>query len=171
MLKVSASFPFLSTAAEGQRSDFSTQGWFIGTMCAVALLTLVVLMACFVRRNKGGKYAGTPSPRPQQQDMFSMGKGQLVFDQGWVPLPLRFRKGIKIQPMKWAAHVENTSLTLLSSEIKGTVHTIIRNTHIFSSCNASYPFWLFWFESAIQTSSLKLNWTRCQQYLFPDIIT
>ncbi|XP_042348491.1 neural cell adhesion molecule L1-like protein isoform X2 [Plectropomus leopardus] len=43
--------------AEGQRSDFSTQGWFIGTMCAVALLTLVVLMACFVRRNKGGKYA------------------------------------------------------------------------------------------------------------------
>ncbi|XP_073326585.1 cell adhesion molecule L1-like a isoform X2 [Pagrus major] len=44
-------------AAEGQRSDFSTQGWFIGTMCAVALLTLVALMACFVRRNKGGKYA------------------------------------------------------------------------------------------------------------------
>ncbi|XP_036961137.1 neural cell adhesion molecule L1-like protein isoform X2 [Acanthopagrus latus] len=44
-------------AAEGQRRDFSTQGWFIGTMCAMALLTLVVLMACFVRRNKGGKYA------------------------------------------------------------------------------------------------------------------
>ncbi|XP_035863866.1 neural cell adhesion molecule L1-like protein isoform X13 [Sander lucioperca] len=43
--------------AAGQRSDFSTQGWFIGTMCAVALLTLVTLMACFVRRNKGGKYA------------------------------------------------------------------------------------------------------------------
>ncbi|XP_040008517.1 neural cell adhesion molecule L1-like protein isoform X3 [Xiphias gladius] len=43
--------------AEGQQSDFSTQGWFIGTMCAVALLTLVALMACFVRRNKGGKYA------------------------------------------------------------------------------------------------------------------
>ncbi|KAM3618749.1 uncharacterized protein V6R79_024484 [Siganus canaliculatus] len=42
---------------EGQRSDFSTQGWFIGTMCAVALLTIVALMACFVRRNKGGKYA------------------------------------------------------------------------------------------------------------------
>ncbi|XP_039656371.1 neural cell adhesion molecule L1-like protein [Perca fluviatilis] len=43
--------------AAGQQSDFSTQGWFIGTMCAVALLTLVTLMACFVRRNKGGKYA------------------------------------------------------------------------------------------------------------------
>ncbi|XP_041801403.1 neural cell adhesion molecule L1-like protein isoform X2 [Chelmon rostratus] len=59
--------------AEGQQSDFSTQGWFIGTMCAVALLTLVALMACFVRRNKGGKYAGTPPP-PQRQDMFSMEK-------------------------------------------------------------------------------------------------
>lgn len=55
-----------------QRSDFSTQGWFIGTMCAVALLTLVALMACFVRKNKGGKYAGTPPP--QRQDMFSMEK-------------------------------------------------------------------------------------------------
>ncbi|XP_023283342.1 neural cell adhesion molecule L1-like protein isoform X3 [Seriola lalandi dorsalis] len=44
-------------AMEGPQSDFSTRGWFIGTMCAVALLTLVVLMACFVRRNKGGKYA------------------------------------------------------------------------------------------------------------------
>nr|XP_019945115.1 PREDICTED: neural cell adhesion molecule L1-like protein isoform X7 [Paralichthys olivaceus] len=42
---------------EGQQSNFSTQGWVIGTMCAVALLTLVALMACFVRRNKGGKYA------------------------------------------------------------------------------------------------------------------
>uniref|UniRef100_A0A671W005 Neural cell adhesion molecule L1-like protein n=1 Tax=Sparus aurata TaxID=8175 RepID=A0A671W005_SPAAU len=49
--------PLAQETAEGQRSDFSTQGWFIGTMCAVALLTLVVLMACFVRRNKGGKYA------------------------------------------------------------------------------------------------------------------
>ncbi|XP_026188048.1 cell adhesion molecule L1-like a isoform X6 [Mastacembelus armatus] len=42
---------------EGQHSDFSTQGWFIGTMCAVAFLTLIALMACFLQRNKGGKYA------------------------------------------------------------------------------------------------------------------
>uniref|UniRef100_A0A8D3DWZ3 Neural cell adhesion molecule L1-like protein n=1 Tax=Scophthalmus maximus TaxID=52904 RepID=A0A8D3DWZ3_SCOMX len=39
------------------RYNFSTHGWVIGTLCAVALLTLVTLMACFVRRNKGGKYA------------------------------------------------------------------------------------------------------------------
>ncbi|XP_049893718.1 neural cell adhesion molecule L1-like protein isoform X2 [Epinephelus moara] len=35
----------------------STQGWFIGLMCAIALLTLTVLIACFVNRNKGGKYS------------------------------------------------------------------------------------------------------------------
>ncbi|KAM4650624.1 neural cell adhesion molecule L1-like protein isoform 2-T5 [Discoglossus pictus] len=35
----------------------STQGWFIGLLCAVALLTLTLLIACFVQRNKGGKYA------------------------------------------------------------------------------------------------------------------
>uniref|UniRef100_A0A3Q3WSJ5 Cell adhesion molecule L1-like b n=1 Tax=Mola mola TaxID=94237 RepID=A0A3Q3WSJ5_MOLML len=46
-----------STAAQA-RDDFSTQGWIIGTMCAVALLTLIALMVCFViQRNKGGKYA------------------------------------------------------------------------------------------------------------------
>uniref|UniRef100_A0A3B4EM85 Neural cell adhesion molecule L1-like protein n=1 Tax=Pygocentrus nattereri TaxID=42514 RepID=A0A3B4EM85_PYGNA len=33
------------------------EGWFVGMMCAVALLTLAVLIACFVTRNKGGKYA------------------------------------------------------------------------------------------------------------------
>lgn len=78
-------------------------------MCAVALLTLVVLMACFVRRNKGGKYAGTPPP-PQRQDMFSMEKGQLVFDQGWVLLPFRFRTSIKIQLLKCTAHIEDANL-------------------------------------------------------------
>lgn len=35
----------------------SSTGWFVGLMCAVALLTLAVLIACFVKRNKGGKYA------------------------------------------------------------------------------------------------------------------
>lgn len=51
--------------------DFNTRGWLIGTMCAVALLTLVALIACFVRRNKGGKYAGTPQ-QAQRQDVLSL---------------------------------------------------------------------------------------------------
>lgn len=65
---------------ESQQSGFSTQSWIIGTMCAVVLLVLIALMACFVRRNIGGKYAGTPPP-PQRQEMFSMEKGQSVFGQ------------------------------------------------------------------------------------------
>uniref|UniRef100_A0AAQ4PZI7 Neural cell adhesion molecule L1-like protein n=1 Tax=Gasterosteus aculeatus aculeatus TaxID=481459 RepID=A0AAQ4PZI7_GASAC len=43
----------ITTALTG----ISTRGWFIGLMCAVALLTLIVLIACFVNRNKGGKYS------------------------------------------------------------------------------------------------------------------
>uniref|UniRef100_A0A8C5CMC4 Cell adhesion molecule L1-like b n=1 Tax=Gadus morhua TaxID=8049 RepID=A0A8C5CMC4_GADMO len=35
----------------------STQGWFIGLMSTIALLTLILLIACFVNRNKGGKYS------------------------------------------------------------------------------------------------------------------
>ncbi|XP_062316239.1 cell adhesion molecule L1-like a isoform X14 [Osmerus eperlanus] len=41
----------------GLQDTISTQGWFIGVMCAVAFLTLAALAACFVHRNKGGKYA------------------------------------------------------------------------------------------------------------------
>ncbi|XP_074501238.1 cell adhesion molecule L1-like a isoform X9 [Sebastes fasciatus] len=59
--------------ALGHGSNSSTQGWVIGTMCAVALLTLIALMACYVRKNKGGKYAGTPPPT-QRHVTFSMDK-------------------------------------------------------------------------------------------------
>ncbi|XP_073087041.1 neural cell adhesion molecule L1-like protein isoform X3 [Manis javanica] len=41
----------------GLYDDISTQGWFIGLMCAIALLTLILLTICFVKRNKGGKYS------------------------------------------------------------------------------------------------------------------
>ncbi|XP_067398758.1 neural cell adhesion molecule L1-like protein isoform X3 [Emydura macquarii macquarii] len=41
----------------GIYEGISTQGWFIGLMCAVALLTLLLLTMCFVKRNKGGKYS------------------------------------------------------------------------------------------------------------------
>ncbi|KAM9503686.1 neuronal cell adhesion molecule-like isoform 16-T20 [Salvelinus alpinus] len=36
--------------------DIATQGWFICLMCAIALLILVLLIICFIQRNKGGKY-------------------------------------------------------------------------------------------------------------------
>ncbi|XP_064523231.1 neural cell adhesion molecule L1-like protein isoform X5 [Pseudopipra pipra] len=46
-------------AYAGIYDGISTQGWFIGLMCAIALLTLLLLTICFVRRNKGGKYSVT----------------------------------------------------------------------------------------------------------------
>uniref|UniRef100_A0A3Q3A8U7 Neural cell adhesion molecule L1 n=1 Tax=Kryptolebias marmoratus TaxID=37003 RepID=A0A3Q3A8U7_KRYMA len=36
--------------------DITTQGWFIGIMCAVALLVLILLIVCFIKRSRGGKY-------------------------------------------------------------------------------------------------------------------
>uniref|UniRef100_A0A673J5P9 Neural cell adhesion molecule L1-like protein n=1 Tax=Sinocyclocheilus rhinocerous TaxID=307959 RepID=A0A673J5P9_9TELE len=36
----------------------ASQEWFVAIMCAVALLTLLVLIGCFVLKNKFGKYAG-----------------------------------------------------------------------------------------------------------------
>ncbi|KAM9351194.1 cell adhesion molecule L1-like a isoform 2-T3 [Symphorus nematophorus] len=81
-LSIPSSIPGNSThpplAVLGPRSDFSTQGWFIGTMCAVALLTLVALMACFVRRNKGGKYA-VKEKEDLHPDMESQGMNDDTF--------------------------------------------------------------------------------------------
>ncbi|XP_048864599.1 neuronal cell adhesion molecule-like isoform X4 [Brienomyrus brachyistius] len=43
-------------AMASRQVDIATQGWFIGLMCAIALLILVLLIVCFIKRNKGGKY-------------------------------------------------------------------------------------------------------------------
>ncbi|XP_054656560.1 neuronal cell adhesion molecule a isoform X11 [Dunckerocampus dactyliophorus] len=43
-------------AVPSRHVDIATQGWFIGLMCAIALLILVLLIVCFIKRNKGGKY-------------------------------------------------------------------------------------------------------------------
>ncbi|XP_019402131.1 PREDICTED: neurofascin isoform X16 [Crocodylus porosus] len=37
-------------------ADIATQGWFIGLMCAIALLVLILLIVCFIKRSRGGKY-------------------------------------------------------------------------------------------------------------------
>ncbi|XP_029603029.1 neuronal cell adhesion molecule isoform X9 [Salmo trutta] len=46
----------LPEAMKSNQVDLATQGWFIGLMCAIALLILVLLIICFIKRNKGGKY-------------------------------------------------------------------------------------------------------------------
>ncbi|XP_059796049.1 neurofascin isoform X2 [Balaenoptera ricei] len=45
-----------STAYTNNQADIATQGWFIGLMCAVALLVLILLIVCFIKRSRGGKY-------------------------------------------------------------------------------------------------------------------
>lgn len=40
---------------------FVTESWFIGLISALVLLLLVLLILCFIKRNKGGKYSGKRS--------------------------------------------------------------------------------------------------------------
>ncbi|XP_041692905.1 neuronal cell adhesion molecule isoform X9 [Coregonus clupeaformis] len=46
----------MDEAVPSRQVDIATQGWFIGLMCAIALLILILLIICFIKRNKGGKY-------------------------------------------------------------------------------------------------------------------
>ncbi|XP_037680872.1 neurofascin isoform X8 [Choloepus didactylus] len=45
-----------SSAYTNNQADIATQGWFIGLMCAIALLVLILLIVCFIKRSRGGKY-------------------------------------------------------------------------------------------------------------------
>ncbi|XP_050956524.1 neuronal cell adhesion molecule-like isoform X8 [Labeo rohita] len=62
--------------------DIATQGWFIGLMSAIALLILILLIICFIKRNKGGKYPvkekedahGDPEIQPMKEDDITFGE-------------------------------------------------------------------------------------------------
>ncbi|XP_061730506.1 neurofascin homolog (chicken) a isoform X4 [Nerophis ophidion] len=47
---------FITKAAYIDQVDIATQGWFIGLMCAIALIILILLIVCFIKRSRGGKY-------------------------------------------------------------------------------------------------------------------
>ncbi|XP_035243802.1 neurofascin homolog (chicken) a isoform X15 [Anguilla anguilla] len=47
---------FSNEAFIKEEVDIATQGWFIGLMCAIALLVLILLIVCFIKRSRGGKY-------------------------------------------------------------------------------------------------------------------
>uniref|UniRef100_A0A8D2MI30 Neuronal cell adhesion molecule n=1 Tax=Zonotrichia albicollis TaxID=44394 RepID=A0A8D2MI30_ZONAL len=75
-------FLLLSLAMASRQVDIATQGWFIGLMCAVALLILILLIVCFIRRNKGGKYPvkekedahADPEIQPMKEDDGTFGE-------------------------------------------------------------------------------------------------
>lgn len=41
----------------GSPNDVANASWFIGMMCAIALLLLLLMIVCLVKRNRGGKYS------------------------------------------------------------------------------------------------------------------
>lgn len=43
---------------EQQVHHIATAGWFVGMMCAIIFLLLVLLIVCLIKRNRGGKYPG-----------------------------------------------------------------------------------------------------------------
>ncbi|XP_046881046.1 neurofascin homolog (chicken) a isoform X2 [Hypomesus transpacificus] len=47
---------FSNEAYSKDQVDIATQGWFIGLMCAIALIILILLIVCFIKRSRGGKY-------------------------------------------------------------------------------------------------------------------
>ncbi|XP_062870965.1 neurofascin [Trichomycterus rosablanca] len=47
---------FTSDEHAQEQVDIVTQGWFIGLMCAIALLVLIMLTVFFIKRTRGGKY-------------------------------------------------------------------------------------------------------------------
>ncbi|XP_049330480.1 neuronal cell adhesion molecule isoform X18 [Astyanax mexicanus] len=69
-------------AMASRQVDIATQGWFIGLMCAIALLILVLLIVCFIKRNKGGKYPvkekedahADPEIQPMKDDDITFGE-------------------------------------------------------------------------------------------------
>ncbi|XP_029359089.1 neurofascin homolog (chicken) a isoform X9 [Echeneis naucrates] len=50
--------PHFTNEAYIDQVDIATQGWFIGLMCAIALIILILLIVCFIKRSRGGKYPG-----------------------------------------------------------------------------------------------------------------
>ncbi|XP_051716003.1 neuronal cell adhesion molecule isoform X10 [Ctenopharyngodon idella] len=72
----------LDRAIVSPQVDIATQGWFIGLMSAIALLILILLIVCFIKRNKGGKYPvkekedahGDPEIQPMKEDDITFGE-------------------------------------------------------------------------------------------------
>uniref|UniRef100_A0AAY4DWM4 Neuronal cell adhesion molecule n=1 Tax=Denticeps clupeoides TaxID=299321 RepID=A0AAY4DWM4_9TELE len=72
----------IDEAMASRQVDIATQGWFIGLMCAIALLILVLLIVCFIKRNKGGKYPvkekedahADPEVQPMKEDDCTFGE-------------------------------------------------------------------------------------------------
>uniref|UniRef100_A0A674BQZ6 Neurofascin n=1 Tax=Salmo trutta TaxID=8032 RepID=A0A674BQZ6_SALTR len=68
---------YTTEAYAREQVDLSTQGWVIGVMCAVALFVLILLVVCFIKRSRGGKYPGTVAILEEET---KVGRGQTTVD-------------------------------------------------------------------------------------------
>ncbi|XP_054722759.1 neuroglian-like [Uloborus diversus] len=58
----------LVLAAPEGPENIATAAWFIGMLCAVALLLLLLILVCLVKRNRGGKYSVHEKEAAQGRD-------------------------------------------------------------------------------------------------------
>uniref|UniRef100_A0A4W5LMY2 Neural cell adhesion molecule L1 n=1 Tax=Hucho hucho TaxID=62062 RepID=A0A4W5LMY2_9TELE len=68
---------YTTEAYAREQVDLSTQGWVIGVMCAVALFVLILLVVCFIKRSRGGKY---PVNLLLHANTLIFGRGQTTVD-------------------------------------------------------------------------------------------
>lgn len=52
------SLAIMSSLTEPSTMGLARAGWFVGMMCAIAFLLLVLIIVCLIKRNRGGKYPG-----------------------------------------------------------------------------------------------------------------
>ncbi|XP_058620145.1 neural cell adhesion molecule L1.1 isoform X2 [Onychostoma macrolepis] len=57
-------------------SSFATQGWFIGLISAMILLLLVLLILCYIKKSKGGKYSVKAKEEDQVNGARTMKDGE-----------------------------------------------------------------------------------------------
>ena len=51
------------------QDDVANAAWFIGMMCAIALLLLLLMIVCLIKRNRGGKYSVHEKELAQGRDI------------------------------------------------------------------------------------------------------
>lgn len=59
----------LVLAAPAAPENIATAAWFIGMLCAIALLLLLLILVCLVKRNRGGKYSVHEKEAAQGRDL------------------------------------------------------------------------------------------------------
>ncbi|CAN8001001.1 unnamed protein product, partial [Ixodes hexagonus] len=60
---------FTAIRAPGSPDQVAGAAWFIGMMCALALLLLLLILVCLVKRNRGGKYSVHDKEVAQGRDL------------------------------------------------------------------------------------------------------